>query len=184
MFVCDGYGNSRVHRFTGDGEHVTSWGEAGTDPGQFSLPHGIAVAPDGNVLVADRENFRIQVFSPDGEYVDYWWVHRPFCISLGRQETPLVYIGQARSVIPNRQGVPRLGSRISVHTLDGDEVGRFGADLPGFEPDQFMAPHSVAVDSRGDVYVAEVSNAWIADLKEPPPLGEWPSLRKWRLVSE
>jgi hypothetical protein len=183
LFVCDGYGNSRIHRFTAAGGHVTSWGEAGTDPGQFSLPHGIAVTPDDRVLVVDRENFRIQVFSLEGEFLEHWWIHRPFCISIGRQEEPLVYIGQGRSVIPNRKGVPRLGSRISVHRLDGTEVARFGDDLPGFEPQQFMGLHSIAVDSRGDVYVAEVANAWIADLTEPPPLGEWPSLRKWRLVT-
>jgi hypothetical protein len=54
LYVCDGYGNARVHRFTADGELIQSWGEPGTAPGHFNLPHGIAIAADGRVLVADR----------------------------------------------------------------------------------------------------------------------------------
>ncbi|MFQ5841463.1 MAG: hypothetical protein ACE5I8_03410, partial [Thermodesulfobacteriota bacterium] len=72
LYVCDGYGNARVHRFTADGTLVQSWGEPGTGPGQFNLPHGICIAADGRVLVADRENDRIQLFGPDGEYLDQW----------------------------------------------------------------------------------------------------------------
>ncbi len=183
IFISDGYGNSRVHRFTAQGEHVTSWGELGTYPGQFGLPHGIVVTPDDRVLVVDRENYRIQSFTLDGEFIELWWVHRPFCIDVGRGTDPLLYIGEAGSAIPNRKGLPRLGNRISVRRLDGTEVAAFGADLPGFGPDQFNGIHSVAVDSHGDVYIAEGSNSFVADLDGPPPRGEWPTLRKWRLVT-
>jgi len=72
LYVSDGYGNCRVHRFSPSGELKQSWGVPGTGPGQFYLPHGIAVAADGRVFVCDRENDRIQIFSPDGEYLTEW----------------------------------------------------------------------------------------------------------------
>jgi DNA-binding beta-propeller fold protein YncE len=72
LYVSDGYGNCRVHQFGPDGERKRSWGVPGTGPGQFYLPHGIWVATDGRVFVCDRENDRIQIFSPDGEYLTEW----------------------------------------------------------------------------------------------------------------
>ena len=69
LFVSDGYGNARVHRFSATGKLLASWGEPGTGPGQFMLPHGIAVGATGNVLVCDRESDRIQIFTPEGRFV-------------------------------------------------------------------------------------------------------------------
>jgi DNA-binding beta-propeller fold protein YncE len=78
LYVSDGYGNCKVHCFSPDGQFIQSWGEPGTGPGQFSLPHGIAVAADGRVLVADRENDRIQLFTPEGRFLEQWTdVQRP-----------------------------------------------------------------------------------------------------------
>jgi hypothetical protein len=62
MFVTDGYGNARVHKFAADGTHLLSWGEPGTGPGQFNLPHAVWITRDGRLLIADRENDRIPVF--------------------------------------------------------------------------------------------------------------------------
>src|SRR5262249_57057674 len=72
LYVCDGYGNARVHKFSAEGRLVFSWGEPGNGPGQFRLPHGIAVDTQGIVYVADRENSRIQLFAPDGAYLSEW----------------------------------------------------------------------------------------------------------------
>jgi hypothetical protein len=66
LYVSDGYGNCRVHRFKDDGTFVGSWGEPGTGPGQFNLPHSTWVHTDGRVLVADRQNDRIQIFDSEG----------------------------------------------------------------------------------------------------------------------
>mgnify|MGYP002528036213 CR=1 FL=1 len=63
IFVTDGYGNSRVHKFSADGRLLLSWGEPGIDAGQFMRPHNIAVGPDDRVYVADRECHRVQVLS-------------------------------------------------------------------------------------------------------------------------
>jgi NHL repeat len=72
IYVTDGYRNARVHRFTSDGKLVTSWGEPGHDPGQFHLPHSIAIDDAGNLCVADRSNKRVQIFTPDGEFLGQW----------------------------------------------------------------------------------------------------------------
>jgi len=72
IYVCDGYGNAHVHCFSADGLHRRSWGGIGTGPGQFSTPHGIWVTDDGRVLVADRENNRVQLFTGDGAYLGEW----------------------------------------------------------------------------------------------------------------
>ena len=69
MFVTDGYGNARVHKFAADGTHLLSWGEPGTGPGQFSLPHGIWIDRHGRVMVCDRENDRVQVFDQQGTFL-------------------------------------------------------------------------------------------------------------------
>ena len=72
IYVCDGYGNAHVHCFSADGTHRHSWGGIGTGRGEFSTPHGIWVTADGRVLVADRENNRVQIFSGDGAYLGEW----------------------------------------------------------------------------------------------------------------
>ncbi len=184
LFISDGYGNSRGHRFSGNGQHLHSWGRSGFDPGEFSLPHGLVVTDDGRVLVCDRENFRVQVFDLNGEYVDQWPFHRPYCIAKGVGAVEgLLFIGEGATIVPNRQGVPNLGSRVKVVTDAGVEVARFGGDLPGHAPDQFRGIHGIAVDSRGDVYVAEVPAGWLSTAAQVPPLGqEWVSLRKWSRV--
>ena len=72
LYVTDGYRNARVHRFAADGTLKTSWGSPGSGPGQFHLPHSIAFDDDGNLLVADRSNKRIQIFTPEGKYLREW----------------------------------------------------------------------------------------------------------------
>jgi DNA-binding beta-propeller fold protein YncE len=68
LYISDGYGNSRVHKFSPNGKLLFSWGEPGTDPGQFNIPHNICCDSDGWVYVADRENHRVQVFDGNGRY--------------------------------------------------------------------------------------------------------------------
>ncbi len=68
LYVSDGYGNARVHKYSPDGKLLFSWGEPGTDPGQFNIVHNIATDGNGYVYVADRENHRVQVFDSQGRY--------------------------------------------------------------------------------------------------------------------
>ena len=88
IYVSDGYGNACVHKYSPDGKLLKTWGEPGTDPGQFNIVHNIATDADGWVYVADRENHRVQVFDGNGKYETQWNnLHRPcaLCCCGGKQ---------------------------------------------------------------------------------------------------
>jgi DNA-binding beta-propeller fold protein YncE len=140
IYVSDGYGNNRVHRFSPEGELLLSWGEAGEGPGQFNLPHGIWVREE-KVYVADRQNNRIQIFTSDGEYIDQWGGFKQPC-DLSIDEAGIVY-------------VPELQGRVSILNLDGEVLAHIGGER-GFEPGEFYAPHCTWTDSEGSLYVGEV----------------------------
>jgi streptogramin lyase len=160
LYVSDGYGNARVHRFDKDGYLVQSWGEPGAGPGQFHLVHGVAVAADGRVLVADRENDRIQIFSPDGHFQEEWTdVQCPTNIAI--DPAGRIYVSE----LWRRQGDRsfRLGEvlddrpgRVSVYDAAGKVLARWGGP-DRCAPGNFVAPHDICVDSHGDLYVGEVT---------------------------
>ena len=62
FYVADGYSNAHVHKFSGDGALLHSWGASGTEPGHFNIVHDISVDSAGRVYIADRENHRVQIF--------------------------------------------------------------------------------------------------------------------------
>jgi DNA-binding beta-propeller fold protein YncE len=177
IFVSDGYGNSRVHRYDKTGKLLKSWGEPGSDPGQFSLPHNIAMVGDDQVIVCDRENFRVQVFTIEGEFVRQWHVHHPVAVFAGQGEDTNVYVAEQGPPMLQR-GVANLGNRVSIYTREGELVTRIGNPHYGEHPDQFLWPHAIAVDSHGDIYVADVSYVEMGRLQDPPR--EMVSLHKWR----
>lgn len=72
VYVSDGYGSARIVKFTKEGRHQLEWGRRGTAPGEFGLPHNLAVDAEGRVYVADRDNSRTQVFDADGKFLDQW----------------------------------------------------------------------------------------------------------------
>lgn len=165
VFVADGYGNAAIHHFSPDGQHLGQWGAPGTGPGQFNLPHGIAIDPEGRILVADRENERIQIFAPDGRSIGEWIdVQRPTQVRVGRDG--LAYVSELHwrpGMHSFKQGLisEYRPSRVSVLDLTGQVVARWGQgpDEDPAAPGNFTAPHDLAIDSRGDVYVSEVSFA-------------------------
>ncbi len=143
MYISDGYGNARVHKYSPDGELIKSWGQPGTGPGEFDLPHCVRVDPRNRLMVADRENNRIQFFTLDGEYIEEWGdLLQPDTIYI--DDDDLVYIAE-------------LGQRISIMTLDGEVVSQWGSERGSTVPGEFLAcPHGIWLDSHGDIYVGEV----------------------------
>ena len=135
IYAADGYGNARVHRFAADGRLLASWGEPGSGPGQFNLPHGIAVDRGGRVYVADRENSRIQIFSRDGALREIWdWVNRPCDLFIDAEER--IHVAELGFVIGNEpvphlrlmQAQPRrpLAHRAGLHLHPGRHADRPG----------------------------------------------------------
>lgn len=160
IYVSDGYGNARVHRFTAEGSLIQSWGEPGSGPGQFRLPHGIGISPDNRVFVTDRENDRIHIYSRDGRLLDAWThLQRPTDISFDKNG--LVFVselwwrvgqlsftnGPIRHDLPGGVRVLDLAGNVLLHWCSADR------EAPG----NFVAPHTLCVDSRGDLYVGEVT---------------------------
>ena len=142
MYLTDGYGNSRVHKYTADGERVKSWGEPGDGPAQFNLPHCVRVDRHDRLLVADRSNNRIQFFDTDGNYLHEWsGLHHPDTIYI---DGDVVYVAE-------------LDQRVSIWTLEGEKITEWGRGEKSEKPGEFLAcPHGIWLDSVGDLYITEV----------------------------
>ena len=137
VFVADGYANCRLHRFASDGTHVLSWGDPGNSPGQFMLPHGVWIDNRGRVLVADRENDRVQVFTQDGGFISQWETELIGPAALWVDREDVVYLPEHN------------GGYFSVLTLDGERLARWGSEAN-------RSCHGVAGDSpRGDIYFVQ-----------------------------
>jgi DNA-binding beta-propeller fold protein YncE len=180
IYVADGYGNACVHKYTPDGKLLMSWGEPGTRPGQFNIVHNICCDADGWVYVADRENHRVQVFDGNGRYETQWNnLHRPCGLCAQGDHRPIFYIGELGPSMPVNLNVPNIGPRLSIVTQDGKLLAELGDLHAGEAPGQFIAPHGLAVDSHGDIYVGEVSyTAWPQAFPDRPMPSHVRSLRK------
>lgn len=169
LYVADGYANARVHKFSPDGKHLFSWGESGTGPGQFNIVHNIVVDKDGWVYIADRENHRIQVFDPDGKYETQWVnLSRTACICFDMKDEPLIYVGEYFCGIGSNRIGTNLGPRVTIMDLKGNIRAQLSDQSYGDEPGRFYSPHGIAVDSKGDIYVAEVSWSDYGSQMDPP----------------
>ena len=186
IYVSDGYQNARVHKYSPDGKLLLSWGEPGTDPGQFNLVHNIACDDDGWVYVADRENHRVQVFDASGKYETQWHnLARPCGLFVANGSNPLAYIGELgpETVATLTKGVPNLGPRVSIVSAKGEVLAHLGTQTIGESIGQFIAPHGIAVDSHGDIYVAEVSLTYWTVLYGRKPDHELRSFQKLRRLT-
>ncbi len=143
IYIVDGYGNAQVHKFTADGKYLFSWGGPGTGPSQFRLPHNIWVDRQERVWVTDRENSRFQIFDSEGKLLDMWTDQlRPTDLSIDDED--IVYISD-------------LADRVRVYTIDGKLLSEWTAEGTEREKALFIAPHAIAVDSQGSIYVGEVA---------------------------
>ena len=173
-YVSDGYGNARIHVYSPAGEYKFSWGSPGIDPGEFMRPHNIAFDNNDRVYVVDREAHRVQIFDGDGSFITMWSnIHRPDAMVLWGDH---IYIGELNGI--GGFDSPNMGHRVEVFDLDGKLVSRFGAADEGEGAGKFMAPHGIAVDSEGSLYVAEVSYTIVGSRLDPPR--ELQSISKYR----
>jgi DNA-binding beta-propeller fold protein YncE len=139
LYISDGYRNARVHRFSAAGTLISSWGQPGKGgPNEFHLPHSLIVGQDGRVFLCDRENSRVQVFSPEGEYITMWTdMQRPLDIS---QDSEGIFYTSER---PDDTHPPQM----SVLDGDGKVLERFPS----------RSAHGSWVDAHGDLYLALTS---------------------------
>jgi DNA-binding beta-propeller fold protein YncE len=134
IYVSDGYGNGNVHVFTADGTHRLSFGAVGRGAGEFMTPHALVIDRQGRVVVADRENNRVQLFDRDGKWLgEYGGLCRPMDLFERADGALLV-----TDVVPS----------VGAFAPDGTRIGRGRPSLNG--------AHGIAGDSRGNLYLAEI----------------------------
>ncbi len=167
LFVSDGYGNARIHRFSEDGRLLESWGEPGTGPGQFMIPHSVFVDRHGTLYVSDRENNRVQKFTASGQLLGEWTdVRRPDDVYVTADDVVYVAeLGERAGIVPGLSPATLSSplSRVTIRDLDGRILATLGADAngPADDPDlcapgNFFGAHGIWVDRHDSVYVGEV----------------------------
>ena len=152
MFVADGYANTRVVKFDKNGKYLMAWGEKGTPPnetrpGYFNGVHGIAIDPQTErIFVSDRENHRIQVFDPNGKFLNQWRVGDP------PSDVHTIMMTADRHLWAFDRGTTKM----IKYDLEGNFLYSWGTwgDFPG----GFWGVHGMHVDQEGNLYVAEVDN--------------------------
>jgi hypothetical protein len=136
MFMTDGYGNARVHKFSPNAEYQFSWGEPGKAPGQFNLPHGIWIDRRGRLLIGDRENDRVQIFDQSGKLLEVWPIELIGPAFFYVDPDDIVYIPEHN------------GGMISVVTLDGERLARWGDPI-------HRSVHGIWCDSHRNIYAVQ-----------------------------
>ena len=151
FYVSDGYGNSRVAKFSQNGQFILDWGKKGRAPGEFDLPHSVALDRLGRVYVADRANARIQVFAGDGTFAHEWkspGLGRPWGLAFGPDRYLYVVDGGDLKQRPPDRG------RILKLDLDGNVLEKWSQF--GNYDGQLYWGHDIAVGKDLNVYVGDV----------------------------
>jgi DNA-binding beta-propeller fold protein YncE len=158
VFVSDGHeamSNNRIVKFSADGTYIKEWGGSGSAPGQFLVPHALALDSQGRLFVADRDNNRIQIFDQDGRFLDAWTQFgRPSGLYIGADDT--LYVSDNQS---NAERNPKWTRGIRVGSARDGKVTALIPD-PAFDPARAeeTGAHGIAADARGAIYGAEVQS--------------------------
>ncbi len=162
VFISDGYGNRRVAHFDRQGRFVKQWGEEGTGPGQFALPHAIAIDSKGRLYVADRNNARIQVFTTEGKLLDVWDnAITPWGFAVTPDDEIWV-CGSSRVRQPDDDGwviAPPPDQLLVKLNTKGEVLLRLPLPMPTEEPGrpgELNWVHCIGVDSQGSLYVGDI----------------------------
>jgi sugar lactone lactonase YvrE len=183
LFVTDGYGNNRVVHFDQAGRFVHTWGSLGSNPGQFSLPHSIALDSRGHLFVADRNNARVQVFDQTGRFLDEWRdLLVPWHIVVTARDE--VYVcGSApmrwpRLPIPGLVlGVPPRDQLVMMFTPDG-RLTRLCTFPKGQTSGALDWVHGLAVDHQGNLYLGDIQGRRAQKFLRIEPAGRLPEIVK------
>jgi sugar lactone lactonase YvrE len=161
IFVADGHtigtGNARIVKFSKDGKFILQWGEHGAGPGQFEVPHSIAIDSKGRIFVADRGNKRIQIFDQDGKFLEQWTQFGvPSGVFIDRNDALYVADSMSESDDPKRPAYnPGFEQGIRVGSAKDAKVMAF-IPIPPPPGAATNAPEGVAADASGNVYGADV----------------------------
>lgn len=174
IYVSDGYGNRRVIHFDAAGKYINQWGEAGSKPGQFALPHSIVADSQSRLYVADRENARIQVFDRDGKLLDVWTnIVTPWGLYLTRNDelwvcgsSPVTGAEPGKWAVlpPPDQVVMRLNVKGQVLL----RVPLWKTASPPGQPGEVDWVHGIALDSNGNLYLGDIQGQRVQKFTRKP----------------
>lgn len=160
FYVADGYGLHFIHQYTKEGKYVRSWGGRGSEPGKMICPHGIALdtrLSEPVLVVADRENHRLQRFTLDGKHIDFVTseLRRPCHFDIWGDEMVIPdLLGRVTLFDKNYKLIAHLGD----NPVEGERASN-GVPRPQFRDGNFIAPHGGCYDKAGNIYIGE----WVAD---------------------
>jgi len=161
FYVSDGYGNSRVVKFSAEGKYLFEWGTKGGGAGEFDIPHAIELDDNSNVYVADRENCRIQVFDSNGRLLKITG-DRHFgnlcSIVFDKNENRLLAVDDMTGMELNHKG-----SDVIVFDTAGASFSVFGRT--GHYSGPVCWYHDIAIDKEGNIYVADLLNGIVQKFK-------------------
>lgn len=157
FYVADGYTNTRVVKYSADGDYLLEWGRPGTGPGEFNTVHGIAIDEKRRVYVADRGNSRIQVFDENGTHLDTWPdVRFPYFIHMSADQHLWVSDGRTQKILK--------------YDLTGRLLYSWGTF--GSYPGAMWGPHQFSVDNENNLYIAEAHNGRVQKLRPRPGIDQ------------
>ncbi|MES1218519.1 MAG: peptidyl-alpha-hydroxyglycine alpha-amidating lyase family protein [Bacteroidota bacterium] len=151
FYVSDGYGNSRIVKFSSAGQYLFAWGIKGDKESEFDIPHAIDLDNDGNVYVADRENKRVQVFTPEGKFIKEW-ADKTFgnisSVAVDKENK----ISVASDYFTTLFGSKVSNSNLILFDSSGHYIAKFAE-----EEGKKCWYHNVAIDNEGSIYVTDIN---------------------------
>jgi streptogramin lyase len=157
IFVADGHvamSNGRIVKFSKDAKFIKAWGKLGSGPGEFNVPHSIAMDSRGRLFVADRSNSRLQIFDQDGKFIDQWkQFGRPSGVYIDKNDN--IYVADSQSNATQNPGFTR-GVRIGS-AKDGKVTAFIPDNKPDPDKNNNAGAEGIAADANGNLYVGDVT---------------------------
>ncbi len=153
FYVSDGYGNSRVVKFSSSGKYIKAWGGYGNKPGEFIIPHGIAIDQNNTLYVADRQNNRVQLFDTSGNFLKELKNDRKV------EQLPSIAIDNSNHLFAidydPTNGADSLVKGSTIFEFDSSHAhNHFGATGSANRTSCWF--HDIAIDSKGNIYVGDI----------------------------
>ncbi len=152
FYVSDGYGNSRIIKFSASGKYLLEWGKKGSHPGEFNIPHALCLDEKGYVYVADRENRRVQVFDSSGKFIKQW-KSKSFgnicSVTFDKIKNSFVAVDDVTTFKLIHQG-----SDIILFDSTGNILTQFGRS--GLYDGPVCWYHDAAIDKDKSIYVGDI----------------------------